>query len=41
MIAQRGTESGEERFKKFANNSGVVGGDRFRFNPFRQVIECH
>ncbi|GJZ41630.1 hypothetical protein Tco_0588516 [Tanacetum coccineum] len=30
----RGTESGEERFKKFANNSGVVGGERFRFNPF-------
>ncbi|GJT44979.1 hypothetical protein Tco_0953694 [Tanacetum coccineum] len=31
----RGTESGEERFEKFANNSGVVGGERFRFNPFR------
>ncbi|GKF72230.1 hypothetical protein Tco_0208344 [Tanacetum coccineum] len=30
----RGTESGEERFKKFANNSDVVGGERFRFNPF-------
>ncbi|GKF70806.1 hypothetical protein Tco_0203863, partial [Tanacetum coccineum] len=30
----RGTESGEERFKKFANNSGVVGGERFRFNLF-------
>ncbi|GJS81501.1 hypothetical protein Tco_0748042 [Tanacetum coccineum] len=25
----RGTESGEERFEKFANNSGVVGGERF------------
>ncbi|GKC48541.1 hypothetical protein Tco_1071286, partial [Tanacetum coccineum] len=23
----RGTESGEERFKKFANNSGVIGGE--------------
>ncbi|GJV17530.1 hypothetical protein Tco_1362853 [Tanacetum coccineum] len=32
----RGTESGEERFKKFANNPGVVGGERFRFNPFSQ-----
>ncbi|GJY30161.1 DNA-directed DNA polymerase [Tanacetum coccineum] len=30
----RGTESGEERFKKFANNSGVVGGERFCFNTF-------
>ncbi|GJY27823.1 hypothetical protein Tco_0403590 [Tanacetum coccineum] len=30
----RGTESGEERFKKFANNSGVIGGERFCFNPF-------
>ncbi|GJT29026.1 hypothetical protein Tco_0909301 [Tanacetum coccineum] len=30
----RGTESGEEKFKKFANNSGIIGGERFRFNPF-------
>ncbi|GJS03121.1 hypothetical protein Tco_0319629 [Tanacetum coccineum] len=30
----RGTESGEEGFKKFANNSGVIGGERFLFNPF-------
>ncbi|GJW63508.1 putative reverse transcriptase domain-containing protein [Tanacetum coccineum] len=37
----RGTESGEERFKKFANNSGVIGGERFRFNPFQQVIDGH
>ncbi|GJW60450.1 hypothetical protein Tco_0109785 [Tanacetum coccineum] len=37
----RGTESGEERFDKFANNSGIVGGEHFRFNPFRQVIDCH
>ncbi|GKF08589.1 hypothetical protein Tco_0042813 [Tanacetum coccineum] len=37
----RGTESGDERFKKFANHSGVIGGERFRFNPFRQVIDCH
>ncbi|GJY05094.1 hypothetical protein Tco_0371034 [Tanacetum coccineum] len=32
----RGTKSGEESFKKFANNSGIIGGERFRFNPFRQ-----
>nr|GEX06116.1 reverse transcriptase domain-containing protein [Tanacetum cinerariifolium] len=31
----------KERFKEFANNSGVVGGERFRFNPFRQVIDGH
>ncbi|GKC21364.1 hypothetical protein Tco_1023514 [Tanacetum coccineum] len=37
----RGTESGEERFKKFANNSGVIGGECFRFNPFQQVIDSH
>ncbi|GKF60093.1 hypothetical protein Tco_0176879, partial [Tanacetum coccineum] len=30
----KGTESGEERFKKFANNSSVVGGELFCFNPF-------
>ncbi|GKF17209.1 hypothetical protein Tco_0062127 [Tanacetum coccineum] len=37
----KGTESGEERFKKFANYPGVVGGERFRFNPFSQVIDSH
>nr|GEZ44566.1 reverse transcriptase domain-containing protein [Tanacetum cinerariifolium] len=26
----------KERCQEFANNSGVVGGERFRFNPFRQ-----
>ncbi|GJU05752.1 hypothetical protein Tco_1122182 [Tanacetum coccineum] len=30
----RGTKSGEERFKKFRNNSGIIGGERFCFNPF-------
>nr|GEX23046.1 hypothetical protein [Tanacetum cinerariifolium] len=29
----------KERFQEFSNNSGVVGGERFRFNPFRQVID--
>ncbi|GJS96476.1 hypothetical protein Tco_0803444 [Tanacetum coccineum] len=37
----RGTKSREERFKKFANYSGVVGGERFCFNPFQQVIDDH
>nr|GEY54382.1 hypothetical protein [Tanacetum cinerariifolium] len=31
----------KERFQKFANNSGVVGGERFRLNLFRQVIDGH
>ncbi|GKC18305.1 hypothetical protein Tco_1020455 [Tanacetum coccineum] len=29
----RGTESGKERFKKFANYSGVVGGERLCIQP--------
>ncbi|GJV22903.1 hypothetical protein Tco_1375598 [Tanacetum coccineum] len=29
----RGTKSGEESFKKFANNSGIIGGERFRYKP--------
>ncbi|GKD76847.1 hypothetical protein Tco_1339468, partial [Tanacetum coccineum] len=29
-----GTKSGEERFLEFANDSGIIGGERFRFNPF-------
>lgn len=36
----RCTKSGKETFEKF-NNSGVIGGERLRFNPFRQVIEGH
>nr|GEV12862.1 reverse transcriptase domain-containing protein [Tanacetum cinerariifolium] len=31
----------KERFQEFANNSGVIGGESFRFNPFRQVIDGH
>nr|GFB87694.1 hypothetical protein [Tanacetum cinerariifolium] len=31
----------KERFQKFANNSGVIGRERFRFGPFRQVIDDH
>nr|GEY37060.1 reverse transcriptase domain-containing protein [Tanacetum cinerariifolium] len=31
----------KERFQKFANNSGVIGGERFRFDLFRQVIDGH
>nr|GEX60088.1 hypothetical protein [Tanacetum cinerariifolium] len=36
-----GSKSGKERFKEFANNSSVVGGERFRFNPFRQVVNSY
>ncbi|GKC90558.1 hypothetical protein Tco_1151207, partial [Tanacetum coccineum] len=32
----RGTEFGKERFKKFANYSSVIGGERLCFNLFRQ-----
>ncbi|GKG63240.1 hypothetical protein Tco_0638887, partial [Tanacetum coccineum] len=28
------TKSGKERFKEFANYSGVVGGERLCFNTF-------
>ncbi|GJQ90815.1 hypothetical protein Tco_0001954 [Tanacetum coccineum] len=31
----------KERFQNFNNNSGIVGGERFRFDPFRQVIDSH
>ncbi|GJY45339.1 hypothetical protein Tco_0434402 [Tanacetum coccineum] len=33
----RGTESGEERFKKLANSLGVVGRERFAFSPILQI----
>nr|GEZ20359.1 hypothetical protein [Tanacetum cinerariifolium] len=39
--SSRGTKSGEERFKELANNSGVIGGERFYFNPFRQITDGH
>nr|GEW23941.1 hypothetical protein [Tanacetum cinerariifolium] len=39
--SSRGTKSGEERFKEFANNTDVVDGERFRFNTFRQIIDRH
>nr|GFB14366.1 hypothetical protein [Tanacetum cinerariifolium] len=31
----------KERFQEFANNSGIIGGEHFRFNPFRQVANGH
>nr|GEV26202.1 reverse transcriptase domain-containing protein [Tanacetum cinerariifolium] len=36
-----GSKSGKERFKEFANNSGVIGGERFFFDPYRQVVDSH
>ncbi|GKF79404.1 hypothetical protein Tco_0234972, partial [Tanacetum coccineum] len=32
--SSRDTKSSEERFKEFANDSGIIGGERYRFNPF-------
>nr|GEY02012.1 hypothetical protein [Tanacetum cinerariifolium] len=43
-ITNDGTGSSKpskERFQEFSNNSGVVSGERFRFNIFRQVINGH
>nr|GEZ44768.1 hypothetical protein [Tanacetum cinerariifolium] len=37
--SSRGTKSGEERFKELVNNSSVIGGERFRFNLFQQIID--
>nr|GEZ27801.1 hypothetical protein [Tanacetum cinerariifolium] len=34
----RSSKPRKERFQNFANNSGVVGGERFRFDPFRQAM---
>nr|GFB74238.1 hypothetical protein [Tanacetum cinerariifolium] len=31
-----GSKPSKERFQEFANNSSVVGGERFCLNPFRQ-----
>ncbi|GJX91509.1 hypothetical protein Tco_0344835 [Tanacetum coccineum] len=35
------SKSGKERFQEFYNNSGIIGGERFCFNPFRQVVYGH
>nr|GFA07857.1 reverse transcriptase domain-containing protein [Tanacetum cinerariifolium] len=37
----RGSKSGKEIFQEFSNNSSVVGGERFRFNLFRQVVDSY
>nr|GEY98439.1 reverse transcriptase domain-containing protein [Tanacetum cinerariifolium] len=39
MMARGGSKFRKERFKEFPNNSSVVGGERFRFDPFRQVVD--
>nr|GEW82675.1 hypothetical protein [Tanacetum cinerariifolium] len=36
-----GSKPSKERFQEFANNSGVIGGERFHFDPFRQVIDSY
>ncbi|GJR17904.1 hypothetical protein Tco_0966431 [Tanacetum coccineum] len=37
----RSSKSGEERFQEFYDNSGIVSGERFCFNSFRQVVYGH
>nr|GEZ82222.1 hypothetical protein [Tanacetum cinerariifolium] len=32
--SSRSTKSGEKRFEELVNDSGVISGERFRFNPF-------
>ncbi|GKF04536.1 hypothetical protein Tco_0035204, partial [Tanacetum coccineum] len=39
--SMRSSKSGEERFQNFNDNSGIVSGERFCFNPFRQVVDGH
>ncbi|GJX87424.1 hypothetical protein Tco_0339438 [Tanacetum coccineum] len=34
----RSSKLGEERFQEFHHNSGIVSGEHFCFNPFRQVV---
>ncbi|GJV51683.1 hypothetical protein Tco_1447424 [Tanacetum coccineum] len=36
----RSSTSGKKRFQEF-NDSGIISGERFCFNPFRQVIDGH
>nr|GEU93436.1 hypothetical protein [Tanacetum cinerariifolium] len=36
-----GSKPSKERFQEFAKNSGVIGGERFRFDPFRQAVDGH
>nr|GEU45731.1 hypothetical protein [Tanacetum cinerariifolium] len=37
----RSSKSGEERSQEFYNNSGIISGERIRFNPFRQIVNDH
>nr|GEW57063.1 hypothetical protein [Tanacetum cinerariifolium] len=39
--SMRSSKSGEERFQEFHNNSGIISGERLRFNPFGQIINDH
>nr|GEX05264.1 ribonuclease H-like domain-containing protein [Tanacetum cinerariifolium] len=36
-----GSKPSKERFQEFANNSSVIGGECFCFDPFRQVNNSH
>ncbi|GJX25051.1 hypothetical protein Tco_0231347 [Tanacetum coccineum] len=37
----RSSKSGKKRFQELYNNSGIVSGERFSFNPFGQVVDGH
>ncbi|GJY35847.1 hypothetical protein Tco_0421225 [Tanacetum coccineum] len=37
----RSSKSGKERFQEFYDNSSIVSGEHFCFNPFRQVVNGH
>ncbi|GJZ44399.1 hypothetical protein Tco_0591654 [Tanacetum coccineum] len=37
----RGSKLGEERFQEFNDNSGIISGEQFCFDPFRQVVNDH
>ncbi|GJU53901.1 hypothetical protein Tco_1227615 [Tanacetum coccineum] len=37
----RSSKSGKKRFQEFNDDSGIISGERFFFNPFRQVVNGH
>ncbi|GJU71752.1 hypothetical protein Tco_1263157 [Tanacetum coccineum] len=39
--SMRSSKSGKKRFQEFNNDSGIISGERFCFNSFRQIIDGH
>ncbi|GKB54113.1 hypothetical protein Tco_0904866 [Tanacetum coccineum] len=37
----RSSKSGKKRFQEFNDDSCIISGERFCFNPFRQVVNGH